>query len=69
MSRLGIFCSALKVISIGRRFDHPTLPAPTLGSVNQHWISTVAGRVGLVNDRWLVFAKARRRLGAKHCYC
>jgi opacity protein-like surface antigen len=38
-------------------FNHPTLPVPTLGSVNQNWISTVAGRVGLVNDRWLVFAK------------
>jgi opacity protein-like surface antigen len=38
-------------------FNHPTLPVPTLGSVNQHWVSTVAGRVGLVNDRWLVFAK------------
>jgi opacity protein-like surface antigen len=38
-------------------FNHPTLPVPTLGSVNQHWMSTVAGRVGLVNDRWLVFAK------------
>ena len=38
-------------------FNHPTLPVPTLGSVNHNWISTVAGRVGLVNDRWLVFAK------------
>ncbi|MGB6660033.1 MAG: outer membrane protein [Xanthobacteraceae bacterium] len=38
-------------------FDHPTLPIPTLGSVSQHWISTVAGRFGLVNDRWLVFGK------------
>jgi opacity protein-like surface antigen len=38
-------------------FNHPTLPVPTLGSVNQHWMSTLAGRVGLVNDRWLVFAK------------
>ena len=38
-------------------FDHPTLPLPTLASVNQHWISTVAGRFGLVNDRWLVFGK------------
>jgi opacity protein-like surface antigen len=38
-------------------FDHPALPFPTLGSVSQHWISTVAGRVGLVNDRWLVFGK------------
>ena len=38
-------------------FNHPTLPAPTLGSVSNHWMSTVAGRIGLVNDRWLVFAK------------
>jgi opacity protein-like surface antigen len=38
-------------------FGHPVLPAPTLGDVNQHWISTVAGRLGLVSDRWLVFAK------------
>jgi opacity protein-like surface antigen len=38
-------------------FNHPTLSAPTLGSVSNHWMSTVAGRVGLVNDRWLVFAK------------
>jgi opacity protein-like surface antigen len=41
----------------GASFGHPALPAPTLGFVNQHWISTVAGRVGLVDDRWLVFAK------------
>jgi opacity protein-like surface antigen len=41
----------------GASFNHPTLPVPTLGSVNQHWVSTMAGRVGLVNDRWLVFAK------------
>jgi len=38
-------------------FDHPSLLAPTLGSVSQHWISTVAGRFGVVNDRWLVFGK------------
>ncbi len=38
-------------------FNHPALPAPTLGSVSHHWMSTLAGRVGLVNDRWLVFAK------------
>ena len=38
-------------------FNHPTLPVPTLGSVSHRWMSTVAGRVGLVNDRWLVFAK------------
>ena len=41
----------------GAGFAHPVLPAPTLGFVDQHWIGTVAGRVGLVNDRWLVFAK------------
>jgi opacity protein-like surface antigen len=39
-------------------FDHPTLPAPTLGSVSQHWIGTVAGRAGIVADRWLVYGKA-----------
>jgi opacity protein-like surface antigen len=38
-------------------FRHPVLPTPTLGHVDQHWIGTVAGRVGLVHDRWLVFAK------------
>ena len=38
-------------------FNHPILVAPTLGSVSQNWMSTVAGRVGLVNDRWLLFAK------------
>ena len=38
-------------------FSHPTLSTPTLGYVNQHWISTVAGRIGFVNDRWLVFGK------------
>jgi opacity protein-like surface antigen len=38
-------------------FARPTLPAPTLGFVNQHWIGTVAGRVGVVDGRWLVFAK------------
>ena len=41
----------------GAVFDHPTLAVPTLGSVSQHWISTVAGRFGVVNDRWLVFGK------------
>ena len=41
----------------GAAFAHPVLPAPTLGFVDQHWISTVAGRVGVVNDRWLVFGK------------
>ena len=41
----------------GASFNHATLPVPTLGSVSQQWISTVAGRFGVVNDRWLVFAK------------
>ena len=41
----------------GAGFAHPVLPAPTLGYVDQHWIGTVAGRIGLVNDRWLLFAK------------
>ena len=38
-------------------FDHPTFPFPTLGSVSQHWIGTAAGRVGVVEDRWLVYGK------------
>src|SRR5215470_3234556 len=38
-------------------FDHPTLPFPTLGSVSQHWIGTAAARVGVVEDRWLVYGK------------
>lgn len=42
----------------GATFSHPTLPTPTLGSVSQNWIGTVAGRVGLVEDRWLIYGKA-----------
>src|SRR5262249_28923314 len=41
----------------GATFSHPALPIPTLGSVSQHWISTAAGRIGLVEDRWLLYAK------------
>ena len=41
----------------GATFAHPALPTPTLGSVSQNWIGTIAGRVGVVADRWLVFAK------------
>ena len=41
----------------GATFSHPTLPTPTLGSVSQNWIGTVAGRVGLVEDRWLIYGK------------
>src|SRR5215510_9376627 len=36
----------------GATFGHPALPTPTLGSVTQNWIGTVAGRIGLVEDRW-----------------
>ncbi|WP_084801622.1 outer membrane protein [Bradyrhizobium sp. Ec3.3] len=42
----------------GATFGHPALPTPTLGSVSQNWIGTIAGRVGLVEDRWLVYGKA-----------
>ena len=41
----------------GAGFGRPTQPTPTLGFVNERWMSTLAGRVGVVNDRWLVFAK------------
>jgi len=32
----------------GAAFNQRLVPGPTLGSVSQHWIGTVAGRVGLV---------------------
>ena len=41
----------------GAIFGHPTLPAPTLGSVSQNWIGTLAGRFGLAEDRWLLYGK------------
>jgi opacity protein-like surface antigen len=41
----------------GATFSHPALPTPTLGSISQNWIGTVAGRIGLVEDRWLVYGK------------
>jgi opacity protein-like surface antigen len=41
----------------GATFDHPALPTATLGSVSQHWIGTVAGRFGVVANRWLVYGK------------
>src|SRR5262245_46658725 len=41
----------------GATFGHPALPTPTLGSVRQNWIATLAGRVGVVADRWLVYGK------------
>jgi opacity protein-like surface antigen len=41
----------------GATFSHPALPIPTFGSVSQNWVGTVAGRVGLVEDRWLIYGK------------
>ena len=41
----------------GATFGHPALPTPTLGSVSQNWIGTVAGRIGLVEDNWLLYGK------------
>jgi opacity protein-like surface antigen len=41
----------------GATFGHPALPTPTLGVVSQDWIGTIAGRVGIVADRWLVYGK------------
>lgn len=41
----------------GATFGRPTLSTPTLGSVSQNWIATAAGRVGFVQDRWLVYGK------------
>ncbi len=38
-------------------FDHPALATATLGSVSQHWIGTLAGRLGVVANRWLVYGK------------
>ena len=49
-------------------FNHPTFPAPTLGSVSNHWMSTVGG------SRWpreRPLARLRqtgRRLGAQQRY-
>jgi opacity protein-like surface antigen len=42
----------------GTTFGHPALPTPTLGSVSQNWMGTIAVRAGIVEDRWLVYAKA-----------
>ena len=41
----------------GATFGHPVLPTPTLGSVRQNWVGTIAGRVGLVEDNWLFYGK------------
>ena len=41
----------------GATFGHFALPTPTLGTVQQNWIGTIAGRFGLVEDKWLFYAK------------
>jgi opacity protein-like surface antigen len=41
----------------GATFGRPALLTPTLGSVSQNWIGTAAGRIGLAEDRWLVYGK------------
>jgi hypothetical protein len=48
----------------GATFGHPALPTPTLGSVRQNWVGTIAGRVGLVEDRWLIYGKLGRWVDA-----
>jgi len=41
----------------GATFGHFAIPTPTLGTVQQNWIGTIAGRFGLVEDKWLLYAK------------
>ena len=41
----------------GATFGHFALPTPTLGTVQQNWIGTIAGRFGLVEDKWLLYTK------------
>ena len=41
----------------GATFGHFALPTPTLGTVQQNWIGTIAGRFGLAEDRWLFYTK------------
>jgi opacity protein-like surface antigen len=41
----------------GVAFGHPAILTPTLGSVTQNWIGTLAGRVGLAEDVWLLYGK------------
>jgi opacity protein-like surface antigen len=42
----------------GTTFNHPAMPTPTLGSISQNWIGTMAGRFGITSDRWLVYGRA-----------
>ncbi|WP_240537829.1 outer membrane protein [Bradyrhizobium japonicum] len=41
----------------GATFGRFAIPTPTLGTVQQNWIGTIAGRFGLVEDKWLLYAK------------
>jgi hypothetical protein len=41
----------------GATFGHPALLTPRLGSVSQNWIGTLAGRIGLAEDTWLLYGK------------
>jgi opacity protein-like surface antigen len=41
----------------GATFGRFSLPTPTLGTVQQNWIGTIAGRFGLVEDKWLLYTK------------
>ena len=51
----------------GAGFAHPVLAAPTLGVVDQRWIGTAAGRIGLERSMAAV-RQAWRRLGAQQRY-
>jgi opacity protein-like surface antigen len=55
--QLGHFLFGVESDFDGASFGHPALPTPALGSVSQNWIGTMAGRMGLVEDRWLVYGK------------
>ncbi len=46
-------------------FNHPTFPAPTLGSVSHHWMSTAAGARRPRERPLACLRQAGRRLGAK----
>jgi opacity protein-like surface antigen len=41
----------------GTAFGHPAVSTPTLGLISQDWMGTIAGRVGVVEDRWLLYGK------------
>src|SRR6476660_8763312 len=41
----------------GATVGHFAVPTPTLGTVQQNWIGTIAARFGLVEDKWLLYTK------------